>query len=79
MVVVDIPDPVFRQVGAAFVVCENDIEPTDELIESIRSHAASQLARYKQPKRYEMLADLPRTGIGKVDKTALRARLAASR
>ncbi|GAB2662251.1 class I adenylate-forming enzyme family protein [Gordonia jinhuaensis] len=78
VVVVDIPDPVFHQVGAAFVVCENDIEPTDELIESIRAHAASQLARYKQPKRYEMLADLPRTGIGKVDKTALRARLAAS-
>lgn len=34
----------------------------------------SRLARFKRPKRYEVLRDLPRNSAGKVLKTALRAR-----
>ncbi|MBL8840551.1 MAG: AMP-binding protein [Planctomycetes bacterium] len=41
------------------------------LIEALLTHCRTQLAPYQVPARLEIVADLPRTGPGKVDKRAL--------
>jgi fatty-acyl-CoA synthase len=44
-------------------------------VEGLRQHLAGRLARYKQPRRIEVLAELPRTALGKVQKAAVVKRL----
>jgi fatty-acyl-CoA synthase len=71
--VVGVPDPVWGEVGVAFVALRSpDPAPMDDLA----GFLARRLARYKLPRRYERLADLPRTGAGKVDRADLRRRAA---
>ena len=52
-----------------------------ELIEGARldQHCLAQMARFKRPKRYEFVAELPKNNYGKVLKTALRERLTPPR
>lgn len=40
--------------------------------QTLRTHAAAHLARYKQPRRYDRLETLPRTANGKLNRRALR-------
>jgi long-chain acyl-CoA synthetase len=47
-------------------------------VEDLRDHCGRNLARYKCPTSYEVVAQLPRSAIGKVRKGTLRAREAAS-
>ena len=47
--------------------------------EALDAHCLAQLARFKRPKRYEFVAELPKNNYGKVLKTALRERLIPSR
>jgi long-chain acyl-CoA synthetase len=44
---------------------------TDALIEKVRAHAGGRLAGYKRPKQYVVLADLPRTATGKVQRSLI--------
>jgi acyl-CoA synthetase (AMP-forming)/AMP-acid ligase II len=46
---------------------------SDELIE----HCRKSLAPYKVPSQIHLVGALPRTTVGKIDKLALRAKLAA--
>ncbi len=39
---------------------------------ALRDHCAESLARYKVPKRFEFVAELPRTASGKLLRRALR-------
>ena len=57
------------QVPVAFV------RSADADTESLRQWCRKHLAGYKVPDRIEVLADFPRTGPGKVDRTELRALL----
>lgn len=41
--------------------------------ETLAAHAAAVLARYKQPRLYRQVADLPRNRNGKIDRRAIRA------
>lgn len=63
--VVGHPDDDLGEIPVAYVV--GDAEEA-----SLRGHAASQLARYKQPRRYVFVDALPRNAMGKVQKSALR-------
>ncbi|USG61184.1 long-chain fatty acid--CoA ligase [Sneathiella marina] len=56
----------------AFVVCANaaQIEPRD-----LDSHCIQHIARFKRPKEYFFVKDLPKNNYGKVLKTELRERL----
>jgi fatty-acyl-CoA synthase len=65
--VIGVPDPVYAEVGHAFVVAEGTSE------EELREHCRTRLANYKVPKRFTIAADLPLLPIGKIDKRALRA------
>lgn len=62
---VAVPDAYRGEIIRAFVVGAD--------IAAVEAHCAANLVRYKQPARIEIVAALPRTAVGKVDKPALRA------
>ncbi|WP_297006301.1 class I adenylate-forming enzyme family protein [uncultured Corynebacterium sp.] len=67
--VVGEPDPVLGEVPVAFVVSYPGAEITgDDLIEHLRP----QLARIKLPRTIQIVGELPRNPVGKIDKPALR-------
>jgi len=68
VVVVGVADPLWGEVGRAFVVPRKDASLTDE---QIIAHARARLGRYKIPKSVVMLDDMPRLGSGKPDRRAL--------
>lgn len=70
-----VPDDVWGEtVVAAVVASDQGLDP-----EALAAHCAQSLARYKQPRRFEFLAQLPRSQTGKVDKKALRALFVAAK
>lgn len=70
--VVSAPDPVWQEVGVAYV------EPCAEVSETeLEAHCRARLANYKIPKRFVIEPSLPLLPIGKIDKVSL-ARRAAS-
>jgi long-chain acyl-CoA synthetase len=74
--VVGVPDATTGEAVLAYVV-PSDGAPlsTDEL----NLYCGRNLARYKCPRVFEVVTELPRTAIGKVRKASLRANLEASR
>jgi acyl-CoA synthetase (AMP-forming)/AMP-acid ligase II len=67
--VVAVPDPVYREVGHAFVLRRPDINVDETAIER---HCRGELANYKVPKRFYIREALPMLPNGKIDKAALR-------
>jgi fatty-acyl-CoA synthase len=70
--VLGVPDERWGEVGVAFVVCDGVGE--DELVEWCRGR----LARFKVPKSFRFIGEIPRNGMGKVQKQELRATEVAS-
>jgi acyl-CoA synthetase (AMP-forming)/AMP-acid ligase II len=65
--VVSIADPLWQEVGVAYVV------PRESLTtEQIEQYCRDRLANYKLPKHIVVTSDLPLLPIGKVDKRTLR-------
>ncbi|MFM8794909.1 MAG: rhodanese-like domain-containing protein [Acidimicrobiales bacterium] len=64
-----VPDAVYGEVGAAFVVCEQG-HTVDA--DSLKAWCKERLAGYKVPKSFAVREDLPLLPIGKVDKQALK-------
>jgi acyl-CoA synthetase (AMP-forming)/AMP-acid ligase II len=69
--VVPAPDPLWQEVGIAYVVTKMPVTATQ-----LEAYCRTQLAAYKVPKRILIGSELPFLPIGKVDKRALRARAA---
>lgn len=67
--VVPAPDPVYDEVGVAFVVPREGAQPS---IEALREHCRARLANYKIPKHFELRERVPMLAIGKVDRKALK-------
>jgi 2,3-dihydroxybenzoate-AMP ligase len=71
--VVAMPDPRLGERTCAYLVAQDQPVSLDE----IRTHlAALGVAKFKWPERLEWIDELPRSNIGKVDKKALRQRIA---
>ena len=70
--VLGVPDERWGEVGVAFVVSDGVGE--DELFEWCRAR----LARFKVPKSFRLIGEIPRNGMGKVQKQELRATGVAS-
>jgi long-chain acyl-CoA synthetase len=68
-------DAEWGEIVVACVVTRPGMAVTDEALDA---HCLSAIARFKRPKRYVRLAELPKNSYGKVLKTALRTALAAS-
>ncbi len=70
--VVGAPDAEWGEVVVAFVVVQGNAGVSTEQLDA---HCLAQMARFKRPKRYVMLRELPKNNYGKVLKTELRTRL----
>jgi long-chain acyl-CoA synthetase len=70
--VVGAPDPEWGEVVVAFVVLQAGADVTPEVLDA---HCLARMARFKRPKRYLLVSDLPKNNYGKVLKTLLRAQL----
>ena len=67
--VIGVPHPDFGEGVVAVIVPEKDAPPTAQMLETA---LANRLARFKQPKRYVIVDNLPRNTMGKVQKNLLR-------
>jgi acyl-CoA synthetase (AMP-forming)/AMP-acid ligase II len=71
--VVAVPDPKWQERPAAFIVLIPGASVADE---AVRAHLATRgFARWQLPERIERTMAIPKTGVGKVDKKAIRAQL----
>lgn len=70
--VIGVPDPIYHEVGYAFVQCEQKTEITPV---EIAGWCKERLANYKVPKVFEVVEELPKLPIGKIDKQALKKRV----
>ena len=72
--VVGVPDERWGEVGVAFI----ESRPGEAVSpDGVKTFLSGRLARFKQPKRIEVLAELPRIGSGKIDKPELTRRATA--
>ncbi|HZU78407.1 MAG TPA: AMP-binding protein, partial [Acidimicrobiales bacterium] len=67
--VVGVDDPVLGEIGAAFVVPAGSPDPD---LAELRGWCAAHLADYKAPDRLHLVATLPVTSMGKIDKRVLK-------
>ncbi|WP_458756991.1 class I adenylate-forming enzyme family protein [Afipia sp. TerB] len=67
--VIGVPDPEWGENVVAYVVMENGASFDEAAFDA---HCLSNIARFKRPKRYIQLAELPKSNYGKILKTALR-------
>ena len=70
--VVGAPDPEWGEVVVAFVVPQPGVALDPLALDAL---CLAQIARFKRPKRYEVVTSLPKNNYGKVLKTELRRRL----
>jgi long-chain acyl-CoA synthetase len=71
--VIGVADDETGEAVVAYVVAHAEaVEGGASLADAVRDHAASRLARFKQPTRIEVVAELPLTVTGKVQKGRLR-------
>lgn len=63
------PDPVWDEVGVAYVQPSGDVQPA-----ALEAHCREHLANYKIPKIFVIERDLPTLPIGKIDKQELARR-----
>jgi fatty-acyl-CoA synthase len=68
---IGIPDPRWGEVPKAFVLTRGDAAPSDD---ELTAFCRERLARYKVPRAWELVRELPRTGSGKVARAELEAR-----
>ena len=68
--VVGLPDATWGETVCAFVVPRAG-EPLD--VDAVAEAAAASLARFKQPRRWEVVDELPRNAMGKVRRDVLRS------
>ena len=66
--VVAAPDDKWGEVPVAYLTVRGEA-PTDA---ELREHLLSRIARFKIPRRFEIVATLPKTGTGKIQKFILR-------
>ena len=78
--VVGVPDPLYQEVGAAYIIPRADIDQNDKealTADKLKTFCKDKLANYKVPKHIYVKESLPRLPVGKVDKVALKALLGA--
>jgi long-chain acyl-CoA synthetase len=69
-----VPDPYYGEAIRAYVVLKEDAHAS---VEELYAHCKRNLARYKVPSKIFIVAEVPRTTVGKVDRKILRQKLAA--
>jgi len=71
---VGVPDAYRGEIIKAFVVARPGAAPEPTILAAaLRDHCARNLAKYKVPAAIEIVASIPKTTVGKIDRQALRA------
>jgi len=73
--VVGVPDPLFSEVGHAYLVLQPGVAATEA---ELALWCRERLADFKVPKRILMRSALPLVAVGKIDKAALRREAVAA-
>jgi long-chain acyl-CoA synthetase len=71
--VIGIPNDEFGEEVKAVVVAADGVVADDEFIATLTAHCREHLAGFKRPRTYDFVAELPRTGTGKIQKAKVRA------
>lgn len=66
--IIGVPDEKWGEAGKAFVVLKKGAKPD---IESLRQHCIERLAKFKIPKYFCFIDELPKNDAGKIDKKSL--------
>jgi len=74
--VIGLPDADWGEIAVAVLVCRPGAPPAEAELDAL---CLQQIARFKRPKRYLFVDELPKNATGKVLKRELRERLAVSR
>jgi fatty-acyl-CoA synthase len=74
--VVGVPDETWGEMGVAFVVAESDNPPSPD---ALQAFLLDRIARFKLPRDWRFVRELPRTALGKVMKGQLRDEYLAER
>lgn len=72
--VIGAPDAEWGEVGIAFVALRDPAHAQATAPADLARFLGGRVARYKRPRRFELVPRLPRTGAGKVDRADLRRR-----
>ena len=67
-----IPDEEMGQTVMAVIEPVDGLPVPDGLVEELDAHCREHLAGYKRPRRWDFMAELPRSEAGKLTKRALR-------
>lgn len=70
--VVASPDEVRGQVVKAYIVLQDGVEQSEELIPMLQEHVKNLTAPYKYPRKIEFVDNLPKTTSGKIMRVELR-------
>ena len=70
--VIGVPNEEFGEEVKAVVVAADGVAGDDELRATLAAHCRELLAGYKVPRSYDFVAELPRTGTGKIQKAKIR-------
>jgi 2-aminobenzoate-CoA ligase len=70
--VVGAPDEARGMIVKAYIVAAPGIEPDAELVTALQEHVKREIAPYKYPRAIEFVAQLPKTGTGKLQRFTLR-------
>ncbi|MGH1360470.1 MAG: benzoate-CoA ligase family protein [Burkholderiaceae bacterium] len=57
----------------AFVVLQQDVQPSEALAQTLKDYVKEKLARHKYPRWIEFVTELPKTATGKIQRFKLRA------
>jgi fatty-acyl-CoA synthase len=67
--VIGVPHPTWGEAGVAFVVARPGTPPT---VDALTAHLLERLSKYKVPREFRFIGELPRTAYGKVVKSDLQ-------
>ncbi|HXI06436.1 MAG: AMP-binding protein [Bradyrhizobium sp.] len=70
--VVGAPDDARGMIVKAYVVAAPGIEPDEALVRALQDHVKREIAPYKYPRAIAFVAQLPKTGTGKLQRFTLR-------
>ncbi|MGJ9458390.1 acyl-CoA synthetase [Oceanobacillus sp. CF4.6] len=72
--VIGLPDEKWGEIVVAFVVTKIEITPKE-----LELHCSQKITRYKIPKKFIVIEELPKTHVGKINKTALKEKFSKTK
>jgi acetyl-CoA synthetase len=71
--VIGVPDEIKFEVPKAFVILQRGVEPSDELVKTLRAHVGEQIGKIARPDSIDFVPSLPKTRSGKIMRRLLKA------